>query len=161
MFLRQPIIANDYFTIITIIGPTINRSDASPKYNEEYISFLKYSYCNGKPQKAQLPAFHILLIQLDQILSILVTIWVNYFPPAGLPLGPPPHAHQQSDSKGADLKMAARLSETSTHLHIPRIQAEWSLQCTPWQLEFRQNDNYNAQNYLQKAAHHNLLIGLS
>ena len=31
MFLRQPIIANDYFTIITIIGPTINRSDASPK----------------------------------------------------------------------------------------------------------------------------------
>ena len=88
--------------------------------NEEYISFLKYSCCNGKPQKAQLPAFHILLIQLDQILSILVTIWVNYFPPAGLPLGPPPHAHQQSDSKGADLKMAARLSETSTHLHIPR-----------------------------------------
>ena len=88
--------------------------------NEEYISFLKYSCYNGKPQKAQLPAFHILLIQLDQILSILVTIWVNYFPPAGLPLGPPPHAHQQSDSKGADLKMAARLSETSTHLHIPR-----------------------------------------
>ena len=42
--------------------------------NEEYISFLKYSCCNGKPQKAQLPAFHILLIQLDQILSILVTI---------------------------------------------------------------------------------------
>ena len=33
MFLRQPIIANDYFTIITIIGPTINRSDASPKSN--------------------------------------------------------------------------------------------------------------------------------
>jgi len=31
VFLRQPIIANDYFTIITIIGPTINRSDASPK----------------------------------------------------------------------------------------------------------------------------------
>ena len=31
MFLRQPIIANDYFTIITIIGPTINRSDASLK----------------------------------------------------------------------------------------------------------------------------------
>ena len=31
MFLRQPIIANDYFMIITIIGPTINRSDASPK----------------------------------------------------------------------------------------------------------------------------------
>ena len=30
-FLRQPIIANDYFTIITIIGPTINRSDASLK----------------------------------------------------------------------------------------------------------------------------------
>ena len=33
MFLRQPIIANDYFTIITIIGPTINRSDASLKSN--------------------------------------------------------------------------------------------------------------------------------
>ena len=31
MFLRQPIIANDYFTIITIIGPTINPSDASLK----------------------------------------------------------------------------------------------------------------------------------
>ena len=31
MFLRQPIIADDYFMIITIIGPTINRSDASPK----------------------------------------------------------------------------------------------------------------------------------
>ena len=30
-FLRQPIIANDYFTIITIIGPRINRSDASLK----------------------------------------------------------------------------------------------------------------------------------
>ena len=44
--------------------------------NEEYISFLKYSCWNGKKktQKAQLPAFHILLIQLDQILSILVTI---------------------------------------------------------------------------------------
>ena len=33
MFLRQPIIANDYFMIITIIGPTINRSDASLKSN--------------------------------------------------------------------------------------------------------------------------------
>jgi len=75
-----------------------------------------------------------------------------------LPLGPPPHAHQQSDSKGADLKMAARLSETSTYSVAASIQA---LQYTPWQLEFRQNDNYNAQNYLQKAAHHNLLIGLS
>ena len=31
MFLRQPIIANDYFMIIKIIGPMINRSDASPK----------------------------------------------------------------------------------------------------------------------------------
>ena len=31
MFSRQPIIKNDYFTIITIIGPTINRSDASLK----------------------------------------------------------------------------------------------------------------------------------
>ena len=30
-FLRHPIIANDYFTIITIIGPTINCSDASLK----------------------------------------------------------------------------------------------------------------------------------
>ena len=30
-FLRQPIIAKDYFTIITIIGPTINRGDASLK----------------------------------------------------------------------------------------------------------------------------------
>ena len=30
-FLRQPIIANDYFTIITIIGQTINRNDASLK----------------------------------------------------------------------------------------------------------------------------------
>ena len=29
MFLRQPLIANDYFTIITIIGPTISRSNAS------------------------------------------------------------------------------------------------------------------------------------
>ena len=35
MFLRQPIIANDYFMIITIIGPTINRSDASPKSKEQ------------------------------------------------------------------------------------------------------------------------------
>ena len=35
MFLRQPIIANDYFTIITIIGPTINRSDASLKSSAE------------------------------------------------------------------------------------------------------------------------------
>ena len=33
-FLRQPIIANNYFTIITIIGPTINRSDASLKSTE-------------------------------------------------------------------------------------------------------------------------------
>ena len=30
-FLRQPIIINDYFTIITINVPTINRSDASLK----------------------------------------------------------------------------------------------------------------------------------
>ena len=35
-FLRQPIIANDYFTIITIIGPTINRSDASLKSSSSY-----------------------------------------------------------------------------------------------------------------------------
>ena len=34
MFLRQPIIANDYFTIITIIGPTIKRSDASLKSSD-------------------------------------------------------------------------------------------------------------------------------
>ena len=40
MFLRQPIIANDYFTIITIIGPTINRSDASPKSTLKAISGL-------------------------------------------------------------------------------------------------------------------------
>ena len=31
MVLRQPIIANNYFTIITIVGPTINRNGASLK----------------------------------------------------------------------------------------------------------------------------------
>ena len=56
------------------------------------------------------------------------------------------------------LQGSLKQAHTYTYPVAASIQA---LQCTPWQLEFRQNDNYNAQNYLQKAAHHNLLIGLS
>ena len=41
MFLRQPINANDYFMIITLIGPTINRSDASLK-SRWYPGGVKY-----------------------------------------------------------------------------------------------------------------------
>ena len=40
MFLRQPIIANDYLDIIIIIGPTINRSDASLKSNLDVMTTL-------------------------------------------------------------------------------------------------------------------------
>ena len=53
------------------------------------------------------------------------------------------------------LQGSLKQAHTYTYPVAASIQAEWSLQCMPWQLEFRQNDNYNAQNYLQKAAHHN------
>ena len=51
MFLRQPIIANDYFTIITIIGPAINRSDASPKSTRKYIGGGTRKYIGGDTRK--------------------------------------------------------------------------------------------------------------
>ena len=56
------------------------------------------------------------------------------------------------------LQGSLKQAHTYTYPVAASIQAS---QCTPWQLEFRQTDNYNAQNYLQKAAHNNLLIGLS
>ena len=47
MFLWQPIITNDYLTIITIIGPTSNRSDASPKSDAHCNWRLGKSWWSG------------------------------------------------------------------------------------------------------------------
>ena len=46
------------------------------------------------------------------------------------------------------LQGSLKQAHTYTYPVAASIQAEWSLQCTPWQLEFSQNANYNAQNYL-------------
>ena len=60
MFLRQQIIADDYFTIITIIGPMINRSDASLKSishastTEEHRLFLNMSKVLGAIESHQI-----------------------------------------------------------------------------------------------------------
>ena len=48
MFLRQPIIANDYLTIIIIIGPTINRCDASLKSRMAVSNVHMYIYIKNR-----------------------------------------------------------------------------------------------------------------
>ena len=80
MFLRQPIIANDYFTIITIIGPTINRSDASPKSNANdlcasVIGFSSKDFFSEKiilgPREVQISWFLVLWSLTHYILRLV------------------------------------------------------------------------------------------
>ena len=71
MFLRQPIIANDYFMIITIIGPTINRSDASLKSNAMGFQLLLSSLqvrLVEKVSTSRSPQLYLSFVKLSEML---------------------------------------------------------------------------------------------
>ena len=84
MFLRQPIIANDYFMIITIIGPTINRSDASPKSNlwpNRLIFLIKAIDCSltrfwARPSGSP----HFFLFDEKSLLQKFIAVWRDFEP---------------------------------------------------------------------------------
>ena len=87
MFLRESIIANDYFTIITIIGPTINRSDASLKSNRgvrlDRLSLKKWKFYQKKKSEKLLNALDDSEVGADYAVDPLPQ-WLEHVQNAGM-----------------------------------------------------------------------------